>query len=273
MATVSLSHRALLMIGGADAPDFLQRILTADLAALDEATAHPCALLSPQGKVLHEFLVSRDADRFRIDVSRAFLPDLGRRLMLFRLHAEVTFEPLPSAPVRAVWSEAAPFRDARFGDGTGRAYDVASDTGTLDGWTAHRIAAGVAELGTDYGPDDLFPHDVGLAANAGVAVRKGCYVGQEVVSRMHHRGTGRRRVAIVRSDIALPSPGAPMTADGKALGTLGGTLAQAGLAVVRIDRASEAIAAARPIMAGDVPVALEPAPGADWSLDRPALAT
>ena len=263
MPSVTLNHRAILGIGGADAETFLQRVVTADLDALEPGVAAPCALLTPQGKVQHEFLIARVDGGFRIDVSRAFLPDLARRLMFYRLHASVTFDPQPGATVRAHWDEPAPLRDGRFPDGTGRSYDDGSDTGTLSEWTRHRIAHGIAELGTDYGADDLFPHDVGLAQNGGVAVRKGCYVGQEVVSRMHHRGTGRRRVALVSADTALPPPGTELTADGKPVGTLGSSIEGMGLAVVRIDRAAEASGRAD---ASGGAVALSPPPGADWTL-------
>ena len=259
MPTVTLSHRGLLNIGGSEARPFLQRIVTADLDALEADVAKPAALLSPQGKVLHEFLVSQDGEALRLDVSAAFLPDLARRLMMYRLHADVTFEPRPSAPVRAVWGEAAPLRDARFqGASVGRAYDEAPDTATLAEWTALRIAHGVAELGTDYGADDLFPHDLGMPASGAVSVRKGCFVGQEVVSRMHHRGTGRRAVAAVSAEASLPAPGTPITSGGRPLGTLGGTLECKGLAVVRTDRLAEAVDKGEDVLAGETAVELRP---------------
>ena len=265
MPSVTLAHRATLRIGGGEAGSFLQRLVTADLDKLTEGVVHPCALLSPQGKVLHEFLIARDGDGFLIDVSRAFLPDLARRLMFYRLHAAVTFEPRPSATVRAVWDEAAPFRDARFDGSVGRSYEPGEDTAGLDDWTALRVRSGVAELGTDYAADDLFPHDVGLPANGGVAVTKGCYVGQEVVSRMHHRGTGRRRVAIV-SAATLPPPGTALEADGRPVGTMGGGVRGTGLAIIRIDRVTDAVASGVPITSNGETMTVAPPEGAEWSL-------
>ena len=256
MASLTLDHRAVLLVGGAEALPFLQRIVTADLDALGEG-ALPSALLSPQGKVLHEFLVSRDGDALRIDVSRAFLPDLARRLMLYRLHADVTFEPRPGATVRALWGERARngVADPRFLGGlASRLYAPGEDTGTLADWTRLRIEHGVVEIGTDYGADDLFPHDLGMPRTGAVSVRKGCFVGQEVVSRMHHRGTGRRAVATVRGEAPLPAPGTALEADGRPLGTLGGTLDEAGLAVLRVDRLREAVEAGVPVLAAGVAV-------------------
>lgn len=269
MPAVTLAHRATLRIGGEEAEAFLQRLVTADLSKLPEGVAAPSALLSPQGKVLHEFLIARDGDGLLIDVSRAFLPDLARRLMLYRLHAAVTFEPRPSATVRAVWDGAAPFADARFAGGVGRSYEPGEDTGTLGDWARLRIAAGVVEIGTDFAADELFPHDLGLPASGAVAVTKGCYVGQEVVSRMHHRGTGRRRVALVHGP-ALPAPGTALEAGGKPVGTMGSAEGGAGLAVVRIDRVRDAAEAGTPVTAGGEPLTLAPPPGADWTLEVPA---
>ena len=274
MASVTLGHRAVLGIGGAEAEPFLQRLVTANLDALDAGSRGrslaPCALLSPQGKVLHEFTIARDGEGFRIDVSRAFLPDLARRLMTYRLHAAVTFAPEPSATVRAHWDEEAPFRDMRFRGEIGRSYGPGEDTGTLSEWTRRRIGAGVAEIGTDYPGDEYFPHDLGLAQNGGVATAKGCYVGQEVVSRMHHRGTGRRRVAILEADAPFPAPGTPVQSNGRPIGTLGSATADApflALAVLRIDRAADAVAAGGSITVGEVAVAPRVPPGAGWSLD------
>src|SRR5690606_23997712 len=81
--------------------------------------------------------------------------------------------------------------------GVRRAYraEAASDA-EPDGWTRLRIRHAVAESGSDFAAGDAFPHDVLLDQNDGVGMRKGCYVGQEVVSRMQHRGTARRRVLI-----------------------------------------------------------------------------
>ncbi len=87
--------------------------------------------------------------------------------------------------------------------------------------------------------------------NGGLGFRKGCYVGQEVVSRMQHRGTARRRVVIVTGSTGLPATGTELTAGGKPIGTLGSTDGTKGLAIVRIDRAGEAIAAGTPILAVD----------------------
>ncbi|TIM09979.1 MAG: folate-binding protein YgfZ, partial [Mesorhizobium sp.] len=123
-------------------------------------------------------------------------------------------------------------------------------------WQALRIAHGIAESGSDYQLGDAFPHDVLLDETGGVGFRKGCYVGQEVVSRMQHRGTARRRVLIVSAERPLPAPGTEVTLAGRPVGTLGSTAGTTGLAIARIDRVKAALEAGQPIMADDVPVSL-----------------
>lgn len=95
-----------------------------------------------------------------------------------------------------------------------------------------------------------------LDKNGGLSFKKGCYVGQEVVSRMQHRSTPRRRVVIVSADAALPPTGTTITANDKAIGALGTVQGKSALAIVRIDKAGEAMANGIPLLAGDVPVTM-----------------
>jgi folate-binding protein YgfZ len=133
----------------------------------------------------------------------------------------------------------------------------------LPGWRAgspadyhaHRIALGIPEGGTDFAFGEAFPHDADMDQLGGVDFRKGCYIGQEVVSRMEHRGTSRRRIVLAASLHALPS-GAPITADGKPLGQVMSVAGSQGLAQIRVDRAKAAMDAGLAVLAADVPVSL-----------------
>jgi folate-binding protein YgfZ len=126
----------------------------------------------------------------------------------------------------------------------------------LAAWHALRIAGGVAESGADYQLGDAFPHDVLLDQMSGVGFGKGCYVGQEVVSRMQHRGTARRRVLLVSAVGPLPAPGTELTVEGKPVGALGSVSGKQGLAIARIDRVKSAIDNGRDILADGIPVTL-----------------
>jgi folate-binding protein YgfZ len=264
MPTARLDDRALISVSGPDAEHFLQNIVTADLDALKAGEAKPSALLTPQGKILFDFLVSRNGtDGFRLECRADIADDFVRRLSLYKLRAKVDISKQEESLVAVSWgtdsgasqTDSSWLRDSRFPEGSPvwRSYQAQADGGDIAAWHALRIANGVAESGTDYALGDAFPHDVLLDQTGGVGFRKGCYVGQEVVSRMQHRGTARRRVLILSGD-ALPAPGTEITAGGKALGALGSTAQGRGLAILRIDRVKDALDAGAPIMAGDVAV-------------------
>ncbi|MEZ5841772.1 MAG: hypothetical protein R3D02_15565 [Hyphomicrobiales bacterium] len=106
----------------------------------------------------------------------------------------------------------------------------------------------------DYG--DVFPHDVDMDCLNGLDFKKGCYVGQEVVSRMQHRGTARRQVVLAEGAAALPTAGTEIIASGKPVGSLGSSAGTKGLALVRLDRAKAAIDAGEAMIADGVEVRL-----------------
>jgi tRNA-modifying protein YgfZ len=101
-------------------------------------------------------------------------------------------------------------------------------------YDAERIAEGVPEQGPDYEADTTFPHDAGMDLLDGVDFKKGCYIGQEVVSRMQHRGTARRRPVIV-DGVDAPG-GTPVVAGGRDAGAIGMPVNGKAVAIVRLDR-------------------------------------
>jgi len=262
MPSVTLSGRAFLRLSGKDAETFLQALITTDLPSLPEGEIRPGALLTPQGKILFDFLIRRDgADAFLIETGEEQRDGLLKRLTLYKLRAAVDLAAVKGDAVTVAWQapEADAPRDARFAAANltvsrRPGADGADAPALYDGL---RIAAGLPESGRDYALSDAFPHDVLLDRSGGLSFRKGCYVGQEVVSRMQHRGTARRRPVVVKAETALPATGTELLAGGKPIGTLGTVSGLLGLAVVRLDRAADAMRTGTPITAGDVPVTLE----------------
>jgi folate-binding protein YgfZ len=268
--------RSVIRVSGAEAEHFLQNLVTCDIDGLGGNEARPCALLTPQGKIMFDFLVLRDGEGgYLIDIRADQVADFLKRLTLYKLRAKVEISESDQVLAGITWeSDSGPadarcVRDTRFPDGAAvyRYYGDRFDTGVDDaaGWSELRIAHGVAESGTDFGLSEAFPHDVSLDQNRGVDFRKGCYVGQEVVSRMQHRGTARRRVVIVETEGTLPATGTAIEAGGKPIGTLGTVSGGKALAIVRLDRAKDAIDNDLPITAGDARVGLRLPPGIAYS--------
>lgn len=267
MPFAQLKDRALISVSGPDAGHFLQNILTTDLDTLKPGEAKPGALLSPQGKILFDFLISRAGDNgFQLDCRADIADDFVRRLMLYRLRAKAEIAKQDQALVTVSWdddstaslSDSSALADTRFQDITvRRAYGgEARDGGDPNGWLSMRIGYGIAESGSDYQLGDAFPHDVLLDETGGVGFKKGCYIGQEVVSRMQHRGTARRRVLIASADSPLPASGTELIVAGRPVGALGSVGGRTGLAIARIDRVQAALDADEAVMAGSIPVKL-----------------
>lgn len=261
MHCAALTDRALVGISGDDAQMLLQDVISCEVENLPDGMARPGALLTPQGKILFEFLISRDgANRFLLDLSRAKVGGFVQRMMMYRLRAKAEIAPVDDVSVHAAWDcerQDGWLLDDRFKDGTTvyRIYGASlPQTASREDYDRVRVENGVAEAGADYALSDAFPHDILLDLNGGISFKKGCFVGQEVVSRMQHRSTARRRIVLVEGQAPLPETGSSLTADGRAVGSLGTVAGNRGLALVRVDKVAAARNSNTPVLAGDVPV-------------------
>ncbi|MCJ2125765.1 YgfZ/GcvT domain-containing protein [Methylobacterium sp. J-077] len=266
MPVALLPDRALVTVTGPDAAALLQGVLTCNVETLQEAEARLGALLAPQGKILFDFLISRIPDGFRLDTAIDRAADLAKRLTLYRLRAQVAIAVDPTVAVAASWAGASPavetgtVADTRHVDLGARLYAAEgafSAVAAEADYHRHRIELAVPEGGRDYAYGDAFPHEAMMDQLGGVDFKKGCYVGQEVVSRMQHRGTARTRILAAHYSGEAPPPGTEITAGGKGLGTTGSAAGEHGLALVRLDRLADALGAGVTPLAGDTPVTFE----------------
>ncbi len=265
-----LTARGVIKVSGGDAEKFLQDIVTSDVTKAVEGRAVHAGLLTPQGKILFDFFLLDTGDYFLLECARDKAEDLIRRLTFYKLRAAVDFEDLSDSFKHwAAWNgapqtpgDAIVYPDPRL-EALGvriiapvsRDMAAGCDAASEEDYRRHRIALGVPEADADYPLGDTFPHEANYDQLAGVDFSKGCYVGQEVVSRIEHRGTARKRIVPARGSAPL-TPGAAITAGDAAIGTLGSVAGDMGLAMVRLDRAAKAIEDGRPLMAGDVEIEL-----------------
>lgn len=229
-ALTHLSRRGVVRVGGPDAATLLNGVITIDVAKLAPGEHAPAALLTPQGKILCELHAHVDAaGAIFLDAPADAVADLVKRLALYRLRAKAEIDDVSAD--HAVL--AGPGGARRLGDATDATMDLAA-------YDLMRVTDGRAEQGPDYGPADVFPADVNLDLLGGVDYAKGCFVGQEVVSRMKRRGSIRKRTLVLEADGAAPENGAAITAGDVRIGE---TLSAAGsraLALVRLDRLADA---------------------------------
>jgi hypothetical protein len=278
MKAALLPDRGVVKVAGDDARGFLHGLVSADILELTPGTARFCALLSPQGKIIADFLVveapAKDGGGFFLDVPRALAKPVVDKLNLYKLRSRLTVEDLSevlgvlaawdgegTTPVGRCYSDPRlPALGLRVMVPPHRAADAATDLGAglvdASEYQAHRIALGIPQGGLDFGYGDAFPHEADMDQLGGVDFAKGCYVGQEVVSRMEHRGIARTRAVPVRYDGAAPAAGMAVTAGERQVGTMGSAAGGRGLALLRLDRVADALSHGEPLLAGGIPIRL-----------------
>jgi folate-binding protein YgfZ len=285
MKAALLPDRGVIKVVGDSARNFLHGLVTADIQNLKLGEARYCALLTPQGKIIADFIVAeapaQDGGGFFFDTPRALTAALVEKLNLYKLRAKVIVEDLSDVlGVLAAWDGTAPSATSVASKKVGLCYPdprtpalglrvmlpphlaatAASSLGAAlvdaSEYEARRIALGVPQGGLDFRYGDAFPHEADMDQLGGVDFQKGCYVGQEVVSRMEHRGTARTRAVPVRYDGAAPQAGTAIVAGDRQLGHIGSTAAGVGIALLRLDRVAEALSHGEPLTAGGVPIHL-----------------
>jgi hypothetical protein len=263
-----LADRGVVRVAGGDAEKLLQGLVTNDLAVLGNGRTLFAALLTPQGKILFDFLITLDGGAYLLETAAPFAPQLAKRLEMYRLRSRVDISD-DSAKYRvlAAWGDdgAAALADPRLAGlgerlllGPGSAEETASGCGinaTEADYHARRISLGVPEGGRDYAFGEIFPHEANFDLLNGISFSKGCFVGQEVVSRMHHRGTARKRIVIVEGEEPLAS-GSGISAGSSLIGTVGSVAGNRALALVRLDRVEDAQAKGHTLAAAGCPVRL-----------------
>jgi tRNA-modifying protein YgfZ len=276
MKAALLPDRGVVKVTGESARNFLHGLLTADILNLQPAAARFCALLTPQGKIIADFIVTEapaaDGGGFFLDVPRALAAALVEKLNLYKLRAKVVIEDLSEIlGVMAAWDgSGATGCGLRYADprlpalgmrimlpphrATQAAAELGATLSDASAYEAHRIALGVPQGGLDFRYGDSFPHESDMDQLGGVDFAKGCYVGQEVVSRIEHRGIARARVVPVRYDGATPETGAAVLAGDRQVGTMGSAAAGHGLALLRLDRVAEAMSHGEILAAGGTPI-------------------
>ena len=276
MKAALLPDRGVVKVAGDDARRFLNGLVTSDMAKVAPGSPRFAALLTPQGKIIVDFIVAEapaeDGGGFFLDCPRALATTLLQKLNFYKLRAKVLAEDLSEVlGVIAAWEGKGEteyglcYPDPRLPALGMRvmlppqlAAEAAADLGAeliaADAYEAHRIALGVPRGGMDFIYGDTFPHEADMDQLAGVDFEKGCYVGQEVVSRVEHRASARSRVVPVAYDEFAPSSGLPVIAGEKEVGHLGSTAKGRGLAMLRLDRVDDALAAGTPLVCGGIAI-------------------
>jgi folate-binding protein YgfZ len=281
MKAALLPDRGVVKVTGDDARNFLNGLLTADIGQVTPEEPRYAALLTPQGKVIVDAIVAEaagappaDGGGFFLDVPKALAKTTVDRLNFYKLRAKAIIDDLSATlGVLALWDGGGVtgyghcYRDPRLPALGWRimlpphlAAQAAADLGAellpAAVYEAHRIALGVPRGGLDFSYGDAFPHEADMDQLQGVDFAKGCFIGQEVVSRMEHRGSARTRIVPVVYVGLAPDAGAAVTAGDRQVGTFGSSANGRALAMLRLDRAADAATAGHKLRAGAVTLRL-----------------
>lgn len=262
-----LTDRGVIKVAG-EAETFLHKLLTNSMLGIAPGEARYAGLLSPQGKLLFDFFVvplpEGAAAGYYFDCVKAQASDLVKRINFHKMRAKITVEDVSDAlGVAAFWGQEPPqetdgvvFKDPRAAEMGFRMIAPHAVLAKLvpaeeESYEAYRIAAGVPKGGIDFPYGDTFVHDANLDAMHGVDFKKGCYVGQEVVARVHFRKSARKRIVKVHFNGPAPASGSDILFGDVAIGQIGSIAGSEGLAMLRLDRLEDAKAAGVPLKAGE----------------------
>lgn len=280
-----LPDRGLIQLSGPDAAKFLQGLITNGVDDAKPGHAIFAGLLMPQGKILSDFLIYvQNSETYWIDCPKAQAGDLVKRLSIYKLRSKIEIaDRSGDFSVGAAWGEKpqegesdffAAFRDPRYaplGDrlilrGEHRWPEGLAPILGDAAYHSHRISLAVPQGGLDYAYGETFPHEACYDDLNGVDFKKGCYVGQEVVSRMHHKGIAKTRIAAVEASAPLEGGGAEILAGDKPVGQLGSADGVHGIAMLRLDRVDEAIRQGVPLCIGNISLTVRQPPWASYKV-------
>lgn len=268
MEPAFLDDRAIIAISGPEARDFLQGLVTNDVAdGLAPGVGLYTALLSPQGKILFDFFVTEGEGALLLDCARGQRDALLKKLKMYKLRAKVEIEARDQLGVYSNLTGHPPNRQVAYADraitfadprlaqmgmrSIGATAEMPAQLSGADVYHETRLTLGVPE-GLDFGSEKIFALDAGLEELHGVSFTKGCYIGQELTSRMKHRATARKRILTVTAEADLPAAGA-LTRGGSEIGEILSSYGRRAFALVRLDRLEETQG---DITAAEIPVEL-----------------
>ena len=241
-----LGNRAVLKVTGAECGDFLQNLVTQDVM---RAQPQAAALLTPQGKLAFDFILQPVEDGFLIDCAADSAEAFVKKLNLYKLRRDVEIA-VTELPVQVVWSDPTDTQELeieRFFEDPRSAClglrclgacpaDLSDYTASsAQNWAKFRLSLGVPEGPTEMPPGTIFPMEFGFERMGAIDFRKGCFVGQEVASRVHRKGSLRKTLHPAVFDKAVPPVGTPIMSDDRNVGEIIAGQDSRALVLVRTD--------------------------------------
>ncbi|WP_370932012.1 folate-binding protein YgfZ [Bartonella sp. DGB1] len=278
----NLNQRTLIKITGIDSESFLQSLITIDTTKIKINQLYPAALLSPQGKIAYSFLITRSSEGYIIDINDILAENFAKKLLIYKLHSKINIE---IKKIEQIYCLICPnthhiptdeniLLDKRFTkNNVYRCYKkLTIDTQlllTYNDWQKFRILSGIPVILQDYQPLELFSHDINLDQLDAIDFNKGCYVGQEVVARMQYKSELKKRLLILHTNNDFSPGNYDILVDNKIIGKTTIYLKNLSLAIIRIDKLSQAYLEQKKITINDKEVKLTLPPYATFNINEP----
>ncbi len=236
--------RTIISLKGDDVTDFLEGLICNSL----QSDLTFAALLTPQGKIIADFFVHRLApDHLILETPTKFGKALILRLNMYKLRAKIHIEDVSDKYfIHALWGAPSNIGQPdprKKGLGQRVLSESAFSTEPPDDYDRHRLRLAVPDSQWDFGTEQMFPADANMDLLNGVDYKKGCFIGQEVVSRMHRKTNVRKRMRAVKLPDAAQidaKAGDTIKAGGRTIGTLAHVRGDMGMALIRLDRLAKA---------------------------------
>ncbi|MFQ3361185.1 MAG: CAF17-like 4Fe-4S cluster assembly/insertion protein YgfZ [Alphaproteobacteria bacterium] len=242
-----LEDRSVIEIKGNESIKFLQNILTADISLLNKKNILSSALLSPQGKILFEMIIYSHGGNILIESNKNLHHDLIKKLNLYKLNSNIEINDRKDLVVS--WEKVCSKVDQNFytdprDEALGQRAIIQKELNlksNLDLYHKTRISLGIPEIIYDYNQGTIFPHEANLNDFNGVSLNKGCYIGQEIVSRMHFRGTMKKKFHLFNYEGIVSAFNENLVHKNKIIGTFGSHTEDKVLILIKLQELEESM--------------------------------
>lgn len=250
--------RAVLRVSGADRIEFLQGIVSNDVAKASEIRGVWAAFLTPQGKYLHDFFLAADGASILLDCEKARAADLHKRLRRYTLRSDARVDAAGDLAVALTSADPGPatgaiacFPDPRHRDAGYRMIGSRNSvertmaaaglarSDPLD-WDRRRLALGLPDGSRDMKVERSTLAEGNADLLDAIDWEKGCWMGQEVTARMHYRGLAKRRLTPMRVFGPIPASGAAVERNGVPVGECRSSAGDLVMVLARTDAIDEA---------------------------------
>jgi folate-binding protein YgfZ len=252
---ISLSHRTAIKIAGNDARSFLQGLISNDINKLDTDDSIYTLMLTPQGKFLYDFFIIKYEDFYLLDCNKDSKEQIIKKLSMYKLRSDVTIADLSSVYKIVTYIvdsiqdinrqvKKIAYKDPRLSslirsfslieNNDEAVCDEGFSIGTIEDYNMLRIKNLIAEGHIDMISENAFPHDFNMNEVGAIDYKKGCYVGQEVTTRVYHRGKIRNKLTLLEKnhEDIFPKIGSSITQNNKNVGILLSSVKNTALAML-----------------------------------------